>query len=291
MYYLLHYLYLSIFYPLIFIMGSLRSLLLFFVLCLFLGTSFAALSRDDFITVFETQEAPLSPTQRETYYKKVLTNLSLLISKNRDDEDQLAVFNWLKDYVATKLQNISPTNASSPLPSISLLSSGMNIANVDLEKVRAIWLSLHNIERATIWLTPFSYNYALEWTASTWANHLADIRTTSHKRKSGDGYYSYASIKKWFINQWISFLEKEEAGQSLFTENLGWNMYSCKKVDCTDDFIKAIKKSRSFFMSEKYRNYRPHYNAIMGDFSTLGLGVALVGNKYYLVSHYTQDLQ
>lgn len=45
-------------------------------------------------------------------------------------------------------------------------------------------------------------------------------------------------------------------------------------------------------MREKYRSYKPHYNAIIGkQFTTLGLGVALVGKKYYLVSHYTQDLE
>lgn len=286
-----HYLYLSIFYPLMVSMTSVRSFFLFFILCLFLGTSFATFSREEFIAGFETQSATLSPLQKETYYKKVLVNLSVLIFRNRADTAQITVFNWFKEYVNARFQTFSWGNVSPVLSDSSLFSSGMNIPHVDLEKVRAFWLSLHNTERATTWLTPFTYSSALEWTASTWANHLADIRTASHKRNRSDGYYSYASIKKWFIDQWINFIGKEQGGQSLFTENLGWNMYTCKKTDCTDDFIKAIKKSRTFFMSEKYRSYRPHYNAIMGDYSTLGLGVGLVGNKYYLVSHYTQDLQ
>lgn len=268
-------------------MHSVRFLLLFFILFLFLGTSFATVSPEEFIAGFETQEAQLSPLQKERYYKKVLDHLSILISRNRDDMGQVAVFNWLKDHVNGRLQVLSSGSVSPVLSGISLFSSGMNIPNVDLEKVRAFWLSLHNTERATTWLTPFVYSPALEWTASTWADHLASIRKASHKRKNTDGYYSYASIKKWFIDQWINFLGKEQGGQSLFTENLGWNMYTCKKIDCTDDFIKAIKKSRTFFMSEKYRAYKPHYNAIMGNFSTIGLGVGVAGNKYYLVSHYT----
>jgi hypothetical protein len=77
----------------------------------------------------------------------------------------------------------------------------------------------------------------------------------------------------------------------LFTENLWRGYYTCKKADCTEDFIKAIKTSRAFFIKEKWKSYRPHYNAIMGDFSIIGLWVALVGSKYYLVSHYTQDLK
>jgi hypothetical protein len=48
-------------------------------------------------------------------------------------------------------------------------------------------------------------------------------------------------------------------------------MYSCKEIDCTEDFIAAIKKSRKFFMSEKGKTYKPHYNAIMGGFSRVGL--------------------
>gem|GEM_PF-1623703 len=44
-------------------------------------------------------------------------------------------------------------------------------------------------------------------------------------------------------------------------------------------------------MSEKGKTSKPHYNAIVGNFSSIGLGVVLVGNKYYLVSHYIQDLK
>jgi hypothetical protein len=40
-------------------------------------------------------------------------------------------------------------------------------------------------------------------------------------------------------------------------------------------------------MSEKGKKYKPHYNAIMGSFSRVGVWVALVGTKYYLVAHYT----
>jgi len=49
----------------------------------------------------------------------------------------------------------------------------MNIPKVDLEKVRETRLSLHNTERATKKLTPFTYNASLEKTATTWAKYLA----------------------------------------------------------------------------------------------------------------------
>ena len=269
-------------------MRSIRSLLVLCLLSLFLWTTFAVFTADSFIAQFQAQQASLSTAEKKIYYKKVLSNLSLLAIRNRDDAQQLALYTSLKDYVNAQANLLSGSTSS--LPSSSSVSS-MNVSKVDLVKVRDVWLALHNAERKTKSLTPFTYSSVLEWTASTWAQHLADIGTTSHKRKSTDGYYSYNSIKSWFIDQWITFATKEKSGQPLFTENLWWNVYTCKKSDCTDDFIKAIKKSRIFFMSEKGKSSKPHYNAIVGNFSIIGLGVAVVGNKYYLVTHYTQPLK
>lgn len=96
----------------------------------------------------------------------------------------------------------------------------MSIPKVDLVRVRDVWLSLHNAERTTKKLTPFTYNPSLEQTATTRANHLAQLGKATHQRKSTDGYYSYASIKQRFIDQGITFLNKEKNGQALFTENL-----------------------------------------------------------------------
>jgi len=267
-------------------MRTFHFLFTFVVLFLFLGTTFAIFSVDDFIAWLQAKQATLSLAEKKTYYLQVYNNLTALAIRNHDDVEQAKLFVLLKDYVQTQIKNLWSWSSFS-----WVVASGMTIPNVDLAKVREVWLALHNEERTSKWLTPFAYSLDLERTASTWANHLATLRTVTHRRKSTDDYYSYASIKAWFINQWIVFSSQEVAGQSLFTENIWWNMYKCTKTDCTDDFIKAIKKSRTFFMSEKGKSYKPHYNAIVGNFSTIGLWVALVGNKYYLVSHYTQDLQ
>jgi uncharacterized protein YkwD len=50
-------------------------------------------------------------------------------------------------------------------------------------------------------LQPFTYSSALEGTAFARAQHLADVKKTTHKRKNTDGYYSYPSIKSWFVDQ------------------------------------------------------------------------------------------
>ncbi len=272
-------------------MPSIRSFFVFFAFFCFLGTTFALFSPENFVDQMQQQQSTLSSSEKKIYYAQLSNALRLLTIKNLKDTWQSLLYTSLQTYVDTQRKTLGFISSGDSSSSISSAFSGMIIPNVDLAKVRDFWVSLHNWERKIKNLTPFVYNVALEWTASNWANYLADLKKTTHKRKNTDGYYSYVSIKEWFNNQWIVFSTKEINGQSLFSESLGRWIYSCKKTDCTDDFIKAIKTSRMFFMSEKGKKYRPHYNAIVGNYTSIGLGVALIGNKYYLVSHYTQDLK
>lgn len=263
-------------------MRSFRFVCLSFILCLFAGITFAAFSQESFITQLDSIAATLSPSEQRTYYLKLYNSMSLLALRNRTDTEQYQLYTSLKDYIKSKITIL--TWASVPVIS----ASGMNIPKVDLARVRETRLSLHNAERATKKLTPFTYNASLEKTATTRAKYLANSGKIKwlHKRKSTDPTYSYDSVKQWFLNQWLIFAKNE---WTLFSESIGRNFYSCKKTDCTDDLIKAIKKTRSLFMSEKPSG--PHYNAIVGKFSDIWLWVVLVGKKYYLVTHYTQALK
>lgn len=279
-------------------MRSLRVCLIVVISFLFLWSTFALFTPESFIKEFDTVDASLGLSAKKPYYLKVYSNLGLLAIRNRYDAEQVELYTTLKTYVRQRLDRLSSWSSFAVIDldadtghASSLVISGMSIPGVDLNKVREVRLSLHNTERTTKSLTPYVYDYALEWTATTWSEYLADLGRTTHKRKSWDGYYSYASIKSWFQNQGISFATKEKNGQTLFTENIWRNIYSCKKTDCTQDFIKAIKKSWTFFMNEKWKSYRPHYNAIVGHFARIGLWVALSGNKYYLVTHYSQALK
>jgi hypothetical protein len=52
-----------------------------------------------------------------------------------------------------------------------------------------------------------------------------------------------------------------------------------------------MKSTFSFFMREKWSAYQPHYQAIVSkQFTSLGLGIAVSGKKYYLVSHYGKNV-
>lgn len=248
---------------------------------------------ESYIALIEQKQSSLTSQQKTDYQKKLFALLSLQALRFRNNTQQLAMITPIQEYFMQQLRQ--KTSAISPLSSeieaTSTITLSTQIPNVDMERVRDVWLQLHNEERSNQWLAPFTYNFALESTATTWVNYLGSIRDTTHTRNSGDGYYSYSAIKQWFLDQWIIFSGKEQNGQTLFTENLWWNVYSCKKTDCTDDFIIAVKKSWTFFMSEKWKSYKPHYNAIVGDYSNIGLGIALSGTRYYLVSHYAQDLK
>ncbi|MEI6672751.1 MAG: hypothetical protein WCL02_05490 [bacterium] len=133
---------------------------IFFLLFLFLGTTFALFSAEDFIAQFQIQEAPLSSSEKKIYYTKVIDNLNFLALKNRLDEQQYQLYMSLRSYVQAQMETleISPSTTVS----FTLTSSGMTIPNVDLARVRDIRLSLHNTERQTQSLTPFTYNLALE---------------------------------------------------------------------------------------------------------------------------------
>ncbi len=250
----------------------------------------AQTSPDAYITALDAKQSTMSSQQKIEYQKKTFALLSLQTLRYRHDAEQVATLQYITNHLTNQLN----AHSSVASPSVSAITSTITLATdipfVDMEKVRAAWLQWHNDERATKSLDPLVYHFALESTATTWAKYLGSIRDTTHTRNAGDGYYSYSAIKQRFIDQWIVFAGKEQSGQSLFTENLWRNMYSCKKTDCTDDFITAIKKSWTFFMSEKWRSYKPHYNAIVGDYTNIGLGIAISGTRYYLVSHYAQDL-
>lgn len=167
-------------------------------------------------------------------------------------------------------------------------ATGSLPANVNFGKVESARLERQNQERAKLSLKLFTGNTLLKKSAQARAENLKTIGTTTHKRKIWDGYYNYRSIKNRFSDQGVGF--DDESG-TMFSESLWRWYYSCKKADCTDAFIKSIKSTFNFFMSEKYKRSQPHYQAIVSkNFTALGLGVAVNGKKYYLVSHYGKNV-
>ncbi|MDR3168310.1 MAG: hypothetical protein LBU27_00670 [Candidatus Peribacteria bacterium] len=83
----------------------------------------------------------------------------------------------------------------------------MEIANVDVQRVRDTVLAWHNAERANVGADAYVYERDLEATAQTWANHLNATATTAstHVRTVGDGSYNYEKIMEWFSELGVTF--------------------------------------------------------------------------------------
>ena len=163
------------------------------------------------------------------------------------------------------------------------------ISNVDWNKVQDAWVSWHNEERASLWLDPYKINESLNFSSLVWAQNLAELNYSTHARQSSDNWeYNYYSMLDRFNWLWIDFNYKLTA----FSENIAYQYYSCNKSDCTSEMIAALKKWYNFFLNEKYKTYKLHYNAIIHPvFDEIGVWVALVGKRYWVVSHYGVNVE
>ncbi len=167
-------------------------------------------------------------------------------------------------------------------------SSSSLPSNVNFAKVQSAWLDRQNQERTTLGLMRYTWNTLLDHSAQQRATYLKTLGTTTHRRKSADGYYNYRSIKNRFSEQGVWFTN--DSG-TMFSESLGRWYMTCKKADCTDALISALKKTFAYFMKEKWKRYQPHYKAIVSkEFTDIWLGITIVGKKYYLVSHYGKNV-
>lgn len=158
--------------------------------------------------------------------------------------------------------------------------------NVNLDRVRATWISWNNEVRLALGLKSYMYNDQLNQSAITWSK-LAKVRGyIDHKRVGQTAYYDYNKITTWFAEQGLVF---ENVNKATHTENIGWAYYNCDKDDCTEEMIDSVRTTFDFYMSEKGKAYRPHYNSIVKpEFKEIGLGIVVdaAKNKLYLTVHY-----
>jgi len=162
--------------------------------------------------------------------------------------------------------------------------------NVDMAKVRATWIGWYNTARQSAKLYAFTYNAQLDKTALSWSETAKKRGYMNHKRDGQTSYYDYNLVKKWFIAQGVTF---GKATGTLVTENIGWSPYSCTKKDCTSEMIRAIRYTFDFYMAEKGKKYRPHYNSVMSsDYKQIGFGISVdeAKKKLYLTVHYAKSV-
>ena len=165
-----------------------------------------------------------------------------------------------------------------------------NFSKIEKKKVRDSVLSWHNEERDSLWRSAYVYNLDLEWSATTWANKLANSGKTSnlHARNSGDWYYNYDSMINRFSSLGIDFPRSINWAAS-FSESVWYGTYKCSKSDCTQELITAIKKTWTWLIMKEKSSNGSHYRAAtMKHFTQMWVWITIDknNNRYYLVLHY-----
>ena len=166
--------------------------------------------------------------------------------------------------------------------------------NIDIEQVKATWISWINKERDLLWVPLYAYDSSLEKTALAWSEFWKSKWLLDHKVSSEDSYYDYTKKAQWMKVHWVVC---KNLYRVTFSESIGWGSFSCSDTDCTQELTNAIEKSFKFYMAEKWKTYKPHYEAISGKlFTLMWLGIALEKTsssnyKYYLTNHYCTKLQ
>lgn len=163
-------------------------------------------------------------------------------------------------------------------------------ANINMDIVRSTWLAWTNAARSENGLNPYSYDAALNRTSTIWAQYSKNRGYINHKRPTQAAYYDYKIIEAWFKNLGVEF---KNVNRITFSESINWGIYQCSESDCTDTFIKSMRTGFDFFMSEKGKKYKPHYDSIMNsEFQKIGLGIAIdkASDKYYLTVHYGTEI-
>lgn len=186
--------------------------------------------------------------------------------------------------------NKTSTTSYSNKSSTKLPHLSDNFSNIDEQKVRDAILSRHNEERDSLWLKSYKYNLDLEWSATVWANHIAESWKTNnlHVRNSWDWTYSYNSILNRFSDLWIKFPASVNWAAS-FSESIWYWYYKCSKSDCTQNLIDSVKKTRTWLiMKEKSYNWDHYRAAVMKHFTQMWAWIAIdkSNNRYYIVLHY-----
>lgn len=246
------------------------------LLTLFVGQSFAVnisptnKSRvDSVIAVVEQQKSKESLASQLAWYEKVVNSFSKV---SLPEWDQKEMISYLVECFRAKVNTLKS----------QVLTQSEVIWNVDWDRVKQERLARHNYEREQKWLSPYTYNESLNYTALTRAQQIANEQRktgSTHARQSWDGYRNTNSIKEWFANMWVNVV--------YFSESNAYGYYSCSKSDCTQEMIDILKKcfTRTFLNST-------HYPAVVSSsYDQIWLWVSRNWNYVRITTHYGANVK
>jgi len=270
-----------------------------------------ALSLADFTPAIDKKVAKMKTTQEKVKFLQSFSDLLLDPTFTKDKNawlfadireyslNMLRVFEYelqeeqAKSNSSNKQTTSNKTTITKKASISDLPHLSDNFSNIDEQKVRDAVLSWHNEERYNVWVNSYVYSLDLEWSATTWANKLANSGKTSnlHARNSWDWYYNYDSMLSRFSGLWIKF-PKSIKWASSFSESVWRWTYKCSKSDCTQELITAIKKTWTWLIMKEKSSNGSHYRAAtMKHFTQMWIWIAIDKsyNRYYFVLHYGVD--
>lgn len=230
--------------------------------------------------------------EKWSWYKNTLLSKLSDVVKNTNKSPRLvAIFDKIEQRIIDiivlseiKKEEISNDNSK---------ESTYNLQNIDINMVKDTWLSWYNEARKPLGRNAYSYNLTLEKTALDWSKVTKSRWTMSHKRDLSDSYYNYNKITSWFKDRWV--ICKNIYGVT-HTENIWIWYFSCSDWECTDELINWVRETFDFFMSEKNKTNKTHYQSVVNKYFTkMGLWIELQETsswkfKYYLTVHYCTEL-
>ncbi|MFA6039102.1 MAG: CAP domain-containing protein [Candidatus Peribacteraceae bacterium] len=161
-----------------------------------------------------------------------------------------------------------------------------SVPRVKMRRVENAWLGWNNRLRRRLDLAPYTLNDALHRTALEWSVLSSEKGSMDHKRTPDAPYYDYKAIEQWFADRGVTFAN---VNRTTFTENIGWGTYRCTTDDCTSSMIRSIRSTFRFYLAERNKASKPHYNSIVNPYFTqIGLGIIVnpEEGRYYLTVHY-----
>ena len=202
-------------------------------------------------------------------YEKIINSFSKI---SLNDKDKKEIISYMIECFQQRVNNLKS----------QVKTQDQVISNVDRNRVKEEWLAWHNYERSQKWLDEYTYNETLNYTSLIWAQQIASEKRktwSTHARKSVDWYRNTDSIRERFANLWVNVV--------YFSESNAYWYYNCKKSDCTQEIIDALKKcfNRTFLD-------RNHYSAVVSStYDQIWFWVATNWTYLWLTTHYWKNIK
>ncbi len=202
------------------------------------------------------------------------------------------VWNGVSSIPSSTLSSPQPVSQPANMQSQST-ESFYQLANgtINITTLQTTRLWRVNELRAKRGRNPYSLDPLLDKTAADRSETMKKKWVADHRRFAKSAYYAYGEIEQRFSNRGVEFVNVSRA---TFTENIWRATFRCKKSDCTDDAINAMRETWYFYLSEEGKANDAHWRTLIHPlFTVVGLWIAVDewDGKFYLTTHYGTEVK